>query len=68
MPALEVDAFAGRIGGDEDFDLFILGEGILGLPAFLTAQAAVDRDQGLWSPQERSDTLLQVVQRVPMLA
>ena len=50
VPALKVDAFAGGIGGYEDFDLFILSEGILGLPAFLTAHAAVDRDHGFWTP------------------
>ena len=56
VPTLEVDAFAGRIGGDEDFDLFILGEGILGLAAFFAAQAAVNRDQGFGPSQERSYT------------
>ena len=53
--ALEVDAFAGGVGGDQDFDFLVLGEGFLGLAAFLAAHAAVDRDDGFGTPQERSE-------------
>ena len=41
--ALKVDAFAGGVGGDQDFDFLVLREGVLGLAAFLAAHAAVDR-------------------------
>ena len=62
VAALEVDAFAGGVGGDEDFDLFVLGEGILGLAALLAPQLAVDGHEGLGPPEERSDPLLEVVE------
>jgi len=39
---LEVDALAGGVGGHEDVDVFVLGEGLLSLTALLPAHAAVD--------------------------
>ena len=35
VPALQVDAFTGGIGGNEDFDLLVLHECVLGLATFL---------------------------------
>ena len=51
VSALQVDAFAGGVGGDEDFDFLVLRERFLGLAPFLAADAAVDDDDGLGSPE-----------------
>ena len=40
--ALEVDAFAGGVGGDQDLDFLVLRERFLGLAPVLAADAAVD--------------------------
>ena len=50
--ALKVDAFAGGVGGDQDFDFLVLGEGVLGLATFLAAHAAVDSDDRLRTSQQ----------------
>ena len=65
--ALQVDAFAGGVGGDQDFDFLVVFEGFLGLAAFLAADAAVNDDDGFRSPDERPNPLGEVIQRVAML-
>ena len=65
--ALEVDALAGGVGGQQDLHLGIVPEGFLRLHALLAAHAAVDRHDGLRAAEERRDAALQVVQRVAVL-
>jgi hypothetical protein len=42
--ALEVDALAGGVVGDQEEDVRVLGEGLDGLPPFVAPEAAVDLD------------------------
>jgi len=44
--ALEVDALAGGVGGDEHEDFLVLHEGFLGLAAVLAPHAAAEGDDG----------------------
>ncbi len=45
--ALEVHAFAGRVGGDQHADIGVGAEQGLRLPALVAVRAAVDGDDGL---------------------
>ena len=45
--ALQVDALAGRVGGQQHLHLGVVLEGLLRLHALLAAHAAVDHDHGL---------------------
>ena len=65
--ALQVDAFAGGVGGDEDFDFLVVRECLLGLAPFLAADAAVNDDDGLGPSDECPDPLGEIIQRVAML-
>ena len=50
--ALQIDAFAGRVGGEQHLDLRVVAEGFLGLEPLLAAHAAVNRhDRSLASQQ-----------------
>ena len=64
---LQVDAFAGGVSGDEDFDFLVVLERFLGLAPFLAAHAAVNDDDGLRSPDQRPNLLGEIIQRVAML-
>jgi len=65
--ALQVDAFAGGIGGDEHLHLRVVPEAFLGVHPLLTPHPAVDADHRLPTPEQGRDPLLQVVQGVPVL-
>ena len=49
--ALQVDAFAGRVGGEQHLDLRVVAEGFLGLEPILATHAAVYRHHGFRAPQ-----------------
>ena len=50
--ALKVDAFAGGVGGNQDFDFLVVLERFLGLAPLLAPDSAVDDDDGLRSPDQ----------------
>ena len=62
--ALEVDAFAGGVGGEEDAHLGVVAERFLGGMALLAAQAAVDGDDGLFASQAAGDAGMQIVESI----
>ncbi len=64
---LEVDAFAGGIGGDQHLYLRVMPEGFLHLQPLLTPHTAMNGDDGLTAAQQRADALGEVVQGVAML-
>ena len=65
--ALQVDAFASRIGRQQDLDLGVVFERLLGFQAVLTADAPVDDLHGVGAPEPVRDLLAQVVQGVAVL-
>ena len=65
--ALQVDAFAGGVGGQQHLHLRVVPERFLRRQAFLAAHAAVDDDQRRLAAEQGRDALLQVAQRVPVL-
>ena len=65
--ALEVDTFAGGIGGQQHLHLGIVLEGFLNFQAFFAADTAVDDDDGFLATEQGSDALFQVIQRVAVL-
>ena len=65
--ALEVDALARGVGGEQHLHLRVVLERLLRLHPLLAAHAAVDDDHGLLAAEQRRDTGLQVVQRVAVL-
>ena len=65
--ALEVDAFAGGVGGEQHLHLGVVPERLLRLQPLLAAHAAVDDDHGLLAAEQRGDLSLEVVQRVAVL-
>ncbi len=65
--ALEVDALAGGVRGEQHLHLRVVPERLLRLQPLLAAHAAVDDDHGLWPAEQRGDALLEVVQRVAVL-
>ena len=67
MRALQVDAFAGGIGGQQDENVLVLFERLLSFGALLAAHSAVNGDERLGSAEKRAEPLGQVVQRVAVL-
>ena len=67
MGALQVDAFARRIGRQEHLHLRIVLKRFLRCQAVLAADAAVDDDDRRLTAEQGRDALLQVAQRVPVL-
>ena len=65
--ALEVDALAGGVGGQQHLHLGVVLERLLRLHALLAAHAAVDHDHGLLTAEQRGDAVLKIVQRVAVL-
>ena len=65
--ALQVDALAGRVGGDEDFDFLVVLERLLGLLPLFPADAAVDDDHGFRLADQGANPLRKVIQRVAVL-
>ena len=65
--ALEVDALAGGVGGEQHLHFRVVPERLLRLHPLLAAHAAVDHDHGLLAAQQGRDAGLEVVQRVAVL-
>ena len=65
--ALQVDAFAGGVGGEQYLDLGVVQEALLRLAPLLAAHAAVDQDQRLRAAEQRADLALEVGERVAVL-
>ena len=65
--ALEVHAFSGGVGGDQDLDDWVIAECVLHPAAILAADPSVDGHDGLWPTHECLDLGFEVVQRVPVL-
>jgi hypothetical protein len=65
--ALQVDALAGGVGGQQHLHLGVVLEGFLHLQALFAADAAVDDDHGLLAAEQRGDALFEVVERVAVL-
>ena len=65
--ALQVDAFAGGVGGQQHLYLRVVPERFLRRQAFLAAHAALDDDHRRLAAEQGCDALLQVAQRVPVL-
>ena len=55
VSTLEVDPFAGGVGGNEDLHLLVVRERFLGFPSLLAAHSAVNRDDGLGTADEGSN-------------
>jgi len=64
---LQVQAFAGGVGRQQDLHSLILREGILHLASLLAPHPAVDHDHRLRPPEQRGDAVMQVGQRVTVL-
>jgi hypothetical protein len=64
---LEVDAFAGGVGGEKDLDHGIVEEGFLRFAALLAPLVAVDHGHRLGAAKERRDAILQIGQCVAVL-
>jgi hypothetical protein len=60
VSALEVDAFAGGVGGQQDADCGVVEEALLGVAPLVTAHAAVDDGDRVGASEERHDALLEV--------
>ena len=67
VSALEVDALACGIRGQQYLHFGVVLEGLLCLHAILAAHAAVDDDHGLLSAEQRSDAGFKIVQGVAVL-
>ena len=52
---LEVEAFAGGVGGEQDLAVAVLGELLGDLAALAAAHAAVDRLDGVGPAEQRAD-------------
>ena len=65
--ALQVDAVAGGVGGQQHLHLRVVPERFLRRQTFLAAHAAVDDDHRRLSAEQCRDALLQVAQRVAVL-
>ena len=64
---LQIDAFAGGIGGQQNLHFGIVLEGLLRLRALLAADAAMDDDNRVLPAQQRGDAVFQIIQGVAML-
>src|SRR5471032_413230 len=67
MSALEVDALASGVSGQQHLNLWVVLERFLYLQALFASDAAVDNDDGLLAPEKRRDALFQVIERVAVL-
>ena len=68
VSALEVDALAGGIGGEQDLDRDVMEEALLGLAAVLAPHPAVDDRHGLAAPEQLvGDVVIEVAQSVAVL-
>ena len=67
MGALEVDALAGCVGGDQDADALVLFEQLLDLASIVTEHAAVDGDDGILTAEQGADFIRQIAQCVSVL-
>ena len=67
MRPLEVDAFAGSVGGDQNEHIGIVHERFLDLAAFLARGLPVNRDNRRAGTQEAGQLVNQVVQSVALL-
>ena len=66
--ALEVDALAGGVGGEQDLDGDVVEEALLGLAAVLATQATVDDGDGVAAAEQLvGDVVVEVVQGVAVL-
>jgi hypothetical protein len=65
--ALQVDALAGGVGGQQHLHFGVVLEGLLHLQALFAADAAVDDDHGFLAAEQRGDALLQIVEGVAVL-
>ena len=65
--ALEIDALAGSIGGQQDLHLRVVLEGFLHLQTCFSTDAPVDDDHGFAAAQQRGNALFQIVKRVAVL-
>ena len=65
--ALEIDALAGGVGGQQHPHTRIVLEGFLNLQALLAADAAVDDDDGVRAAEEAGDAVVQIIERVAVL-
>src|SRR5579871_125499 len=61
MGALEVDAFAGGVGGNENLDLLVLGEGLLSLSPFLAAHRAMNLDECFGTADQRANFFGEII-------
>ncbi len=61
---LQVDALAGRVVGDHDERLLVLGERLDGPPPFFAPDAAVDDDDRLRPPEPGPYPVREVVKRL----
>ena len=59
--ALKIDAFASRIGGQQNLRVFVLSKKFLRFGAFLATQAAVNQDDGFGSADESTNIRGQIV-------
>src|SRR5579884_2665858 len=67
VSALQIDALARSVGGDQDLDFLVVPEGFLSLAPVFTADAAVDDDHGLRPTEQGANALGEVIQRVAVL-
>ena len=67
MRALKVDALAGGVGGQQDENVLVLFERLLGFGSLLAAHPAVNGDERLGSAKESAEPLGQIVQRIAVL-
>ena len=65
--ALQVQALAGGVGGDQHPGVDVLGEQLRDLAAFLAPDPAVDGDHGVGAAEQVADAFGQVLQGVPVL-
>ena len=65
--ALEVDALARGVGGEQHLHVRVVPERLLRLQPLLAAHAAVDHDHGLLAAEQGRDAACEVVQRVAVL-
>ena len=67
MGALQVDALACRVGGDQDADALVLFEQLLDLASIVAEHAAMDGDDGLLAAEQGADFIRQIAQCVSVL-
>jgi hypothetical protein len=68
MPALQVYAFARRVGGNQNFDIFVLGKGVLRFLSVFSSHLAMNRHNRFGTSDERLNLRDEIIQRVAMLS